>query len=204
MQVGKRAHKCKRPYVTHAPFPSVRRVLEVSIFVPAGKSKTVFADISSHKGALGSDLAALAEQHCHISKQLEEAQNAAQAVHVLAELQQRLQDFDRCVATGVLFQTSQYVIIAVCTWAAWTGWWHELMERTIRCRALCAGCPMPGGAGQPSRAVSQQRGPAAEGVCSRAALGCPARGEPAGSFLITSANGRNCPKTEPTSTHCND
>ncbi|KAK9905917.1 hypothetical protein WJX75_008898 [Coccomyxa subellipsoidea] len=76
----------------------------------AGKSKTVFADISSHKGALGSDLAALAEQHCHISKQLEEAQNAAQAVHVLAELQQRLQDFDRCVATGHFVQAAQCLV----------------------------------------------------------------------------------------------
>jgi len=54
----------------------------------------ILADVASHQEALGADLAALAEMHCKLSAQLEEAKNAAQAVHVLAELQQRLQEFD--------------------------------------------------------------------------------------------------------------
>ncbi len=68
----------------------------------SGKTDAVLAGVASHEEALGRELAGLAKQHCQLSTQLEKAQKAAQAVHVLADLQQRLQDFDAHFATGVL------------------------------------------------------------------------------------------------------
>ncbi|CAL8471952.1 g11494 [Coccomyxa elongata] len=75
----------------------------------SGKTDAVLAGVASHEEALGRELAGLAKQHCQLSAQLEEAEKAAQAVHVLADLQQRLQDFDAHLATGEFVEAAQCV-----------------------------------------------------------------------------------------------
>lgn len=99
------------------------------VCIRAGKSKAVLADISAQKEGLGGDLVSLAEQHRHISTQLEEAQSAAQAVHVLAELQQRLQEFDTHVATGMLSRklTPRSGLMASCRPSTHKIAWHVQM-----------------------------------------------------------------------------
>ena len=68
----------------------------------AGAPGSLLGGVASCGGAVGAPLAALAQEHCHLGAQLQQAQAAMQGARAQAELQQRLAVLDEHMRAGVL------------------------------------------------------------------------------------------------------
>jgi hypothetical protein len=69
---------------------------------PAGYIQAdAIASLAEQQGNVGEELAQLAAEHGHLSARLAEAKAAEQKLAALAQLQQRLSDFDVLLSGGV-------------------------------------------------------------------------------------------------------